>query len=1242
MKRILRLTSLLLVLTTLFASVFVFSTNAEAEEAVSMQKRTQKIVTVVYDDSGSMLTKIDRSSEATRADYALYAIKMLMSLLGEGDILQIVPMNKAARSYTLVGDKRQDQINEIVSSGIFKPNGSTPISSVDTALTQLVSEGLKDADNLTMQDENKDFWLFILTDGEFSGNNGATIKKDKAPEEMRKRIDKYPSLKTIYFAFSDAAIDLRNTSFETELSVAYKAGNGNELVKGMQEIASQLSGRYNYTDFSINGDKNAANGDSVVIDFSNSKFPIKNLSVLALNCDATITSAEYKHKDGTSKSIQDSINQTCVIKPDNIPGIAPGYSAVINGAPSFSNGILTIKFSKPVAKEYLSIFAEPALVLSPTFKVEDGNGGLRTVDSDYITGGKVYKGQKIVVGYKCTTSDGVEIDLPSAFGSEVKASVTYAGSTKQIPKGSKETDIILVEGPNSITVTVNIEGVNYKMYTSVNCNILADQNTYRVEAEHDTDKFSKAGKSIASYKVYVNNVEKTPAQLKSEGFSWYVEITSPTGDVKRIDNPEKNGKIECDVESKTGAFGNYKVYFRVISTLGWRMDEVDYFYSANMDDLEIRCDSPEIQDKGKIQADVDFTVHNGGEQLDKTALGNYDIKIKVTSYDGSEYETEPVVAENGKITGKVKLDPNVYGEYKACLFLSLKSGGLEKNHTHTFKIYPQSVIITGDHPDSFKSGETKATAKYWIKLDGKQIAKEQLDKYAWTLKTYAPDGVSEYGSTVTVDADGTIKLEYDVAGAPYGAYDTVLEIAFSDTYKENYRNSVKNYPTSVKLNVLGDKNITVTQHQLAEKSKELSFELFAGDLPLIFTNSVIDFKVLVDGKDVTQYAQTDGNVLKYSPGADHFGGGLAFGDYDVEVIVESPHINSVSASASFEVTKTSYEIKTLSSSKKRIERFRLKNLDSALHFQILRDGVPIPLDELEASYDSGAINVSDEKGTFSWAFWLPCGKEISAKEVDGQPVIEFRATRDIGILGLDKVMAMFFLTGDKPISISYQDAEFTDFIRIERGAVWIYLLIWFIIFLITHIILFIIGFFNGKCKNIPSGVFISVATTGKDGKEQDFTVDKKVNMTFSDKWSWHLGRLFLYGCFARRKLWYDQPAVKYGAYMVTLGYEDGELALVFKNEGMYKADISVNRTRARASFIDYKDKLASYNGKGTMPIMDNNLTVRELKELFKPRLSEAAIEPNQIISRYDGPCAEIGGKSHKVLSVMLFVEKTKK
>ena len=962
MKNLLkRSVALFIVLTFLFSSIAAFPISTAAEsgsgstDAAATQKKTQKIVSVVYDDSGSMKANIDTGTyndPPMRADYALYAMKMLMSLLNEGDILQIFPMNDKENPeiYTLKGDGRKDQITHLVATGKLTPDGGTPISAIEYALDGLVEEGMKKAADLTTQDENKEYWLFVLTDGQFDGIGGA----DNTAKAINDKIGAYPSLKTIYFAFSDAAVDLRGTAFESELATPYKAGNGDELVAGMQKIAAQLSGRYGYTDYTINGDPNVTEGDTVVINLNSCKFSIKNISVLALNCGATIESVKYQARgDAAATELPASaITQKCVIEANNIKdGSNPmkaGYSAVIKGEPYFSGGTLTLKFTSTVKKELLSIFAEPALILSPTFKVADASGKLTAVDSDYITGGKVSKGDKLVVGYVCKMADGSTISIKDAFNSEVSASVTYAGATKAIPAGATETDITLVEGPNNITISVNVEGVNYKMYTSVNCNILADQSSYKVVAEHDAEAFRTSGEATAIYKVFVNNAEKTPAQLKADGYTWYVEVTAPNGEVTRVDDPEINGKIAYKVSAKSGVDGEYKVYFRVISTLGWRMDEARYSYSVDINTIEIRCSSPDTLNKGTASAKAEFTVHYLEKQLDKKVLDNYDIKLKFISYDGAESEITPVIEENGKISANVNIVSDVYGDFKVVISVASKAGGDPKEYTHTFKVHPSSISITGDHIDAFETGVTKSEAKYWIKLDGVQLTKEELNKYNWKLVVYAPGGVKEYGKVLTIDDDGTINAEFDVAGAGYGVYETQVELIIGEECQEKYTNKTKNYPTSVSLNAVGTQKLSISQYQMLSNENGISFELLTGGIPFVFNNGLTTYKVLLGDKDITEFVTIDENKLYYVPHADQFGGALPIGDHTVTVRVDCADIPALSTSAStdFAVTKTLFEIVSLTTTNKKVERFKLKDVDATIYFQVLRDGVPLPLEEL--------------------------------------------------------------------------------------------------------------------------------------------------------------------------------------------------------------------------------------------------------------------------------------------------------
>ena len=1240
--------SLFVVLSFVLSAVSVFSISSVASEpntdAAATQKKTQKIVSVVYDDSGSMTANIDNENSTahpTRADYALYAMKMLMSLLNEGDILQIFPMNDTTPIIlTLAGDGRQKQISDVVNTGKLSPNGGTPLTSIDRALEGLASAGLKDANNLTTQDENKEFWLFILTDGAFSGISSSNSVADTA-KQINNRIGVYPSLKTIYFAFSNAAVNLKGSAFETELSTAYKAGNGDELVAGMQKIAGQLSGRYGYTDYTFNGDKNATSGDTVVINLDSCKFSIKNLSILALKCGATLEWVKYQPR-GSSTATElssSSITQKCVIEPTSIPNMAAGFSAVIKGEPYFSGGTLTLKFTNKVYKEFLSIFVEPALILSPTFKVANDNGGFTSVDSDYITGGKVSKGDKLMVGYVCKMADGSTINLKEAFNSDVSASVTYAGTTKAIPKGSTETDITLVEGPNNITVTVNVEGVNYKMYTSVNCNILADQSSYKVVAEHDTDAFRSNGEATVAYKVYVDNTEKTPAQLKADGYTWYVEVTDPNGDVTRVDNPEINGRIAYKVVAKSGVDGEYNVYFRVVSTLGWRMDETKYSYSIDMDTVEIQCDSPQVLNKGTTSARAEFTVHYLNKQLDKTALSNYDIKLKAISYDGTESELNPTINEHGKISVDTSIVPDVYGDFKVVLSMVSKTGGSSKDYTHCFKVHPSAISITGEHEDAFASGVTKTTAKYWIKLDGTQLTKDELKKYNWKLVTYAPGGVKEYANIVKVDDDGTINAEFDVSGASYGVYETQLELIIGDECREKYSNKIKNYPQSVSVNVAGSQKLSISQHQMLSNERYVMFELFSDGVPFVFNNGITTFKVLVGDRDVTEYVVIEENLLYYAPHADHFGGSLPEGDYNLTVRIDCVDIPALSTSAStdFAVTKTLYEIVSLSSTNKKVERFKLKNTDAAIHFQILRDGIPLSLEELQAAYDAGEIAITDEKGTFSREFWLPTGKEQSIKEIDGQAVIEFKVTRDFSFLALDKVMGMFFFTGDKPITVTYKDAVGSDAITIQRGEVWVYIVIWCIIFLIIHTVIYLLGFALNKCKSLPSGMLVKATFYSEPDDEDTMTFKTyDFNMTFFEKYGWHIMRYFnIVESIKQKKLliWYNQPDKEEKTLGVTIGYKKGGAVKMWFSREVRRVRYENNGSSACQAFEASRANLSKAK----------NVKMKPLKKAFKPGTDFTAISSKTAVpyKSYYGKYVEENDMLD-LNEVIFFVSGTKK
>ena len=126
----------------------LFTVSYAAEE-----ETIKKIVSIVYDDSGSMIS-------FNNYCYSDYALQILTASLGKDDELNIVKMSDYYRNNEigLTNQKeRQKYIDEIRG---YSHVGGTPFDSVNTAKNWLIrkSETYK---------EEADYWLVVITDGAF-------------------------------------------------------------------------------------------------------------------------------------------------------------------------------------------------------------------------------------------------------------------------------------------------------------------------------------------------------------------------------------------------------------------------------------------------------------------------------------------------------------------------------------------------------------------------------------------------------------------------------------------------------------------------------------------------------------------------------------------------------------------------------------------------------------------------------------------------------------------------------------------------------------------------------------------------------------------------------------------------------------------------------------------------------------------------------------------------------------------
>lgn len=643
-KKIITLVILLMI------SFVIFNTNnyKSVAETTNVSNK-KKIVSVVFDNSGSMITV----PEEQREQYAKYSLQTLIGLLDKEDTLFITPMNVVKNDKfqnvssindTFEVDLKQNRADAIkkalntIAPAEFMSNG-TPVKSVDIAIEKLVSPGknlpgLPSLDDYYGEEENSnyEYWLIILTDGSFDKISGAK-NVSKALED---RIKKYSSLNTIYYSFGSAAPNLENENITKNYSfTSYIATEGADIVSQMQNVANKMSGRFSLEDkwFSVNGKK-------LTIDLDNFDLSFKSISIIAQNFGGVINSAKYNGEDV-------NVEENFVLEHQGITDFKSGCLAMFNNDNAFSGGALEIEFTAPINKNDVAILVQPSLYIEAYLEYND-NGKYIETDMQYINSHLTDK-DKIRVQYRVYEENtGRIIDIESLFG-KATTKVTYAGKSYVVNE-----DIPLVVGKNEISVDVNVEvnaknkGV-YSMHTSMMCIIDKNPTDYRVESEVINNVGGDITKHKVEYTVYVGG---KPLKTK-EAFKDYtikIDGINPNGKKLNLNYVIKdNGKVEVDISTDKDIFGEHEINFKVTSVDKLSRTKKDTFTTlpSNIEVKVLNTSKLNISQFGlkSNTQEINFIAVNGDKEIDLASkFLTYRVKI-----DGKDV-TEHVTQSGNKLT----------------------------------------------------------------------------------------------------------------------------------------------------------------------------------------------------------------------------------------------------------------------------------------------------------------------------------------------------------------------------------------------------------------------------------------------------------------------------------------------------------------------------------------------------------------------------------------------------------------
>lgn len=576
----------LLALFLLFTSCFaLFPFAAHAEEEEEEESRRQKIVTVVYDNSASMgsyaktvineenpqdkkevslddITGVkDYYAKGEAALYAHYAIQMLMGLLNPRDELYITPMNidagTAVNRDNIVngsdpsknvifqvplqenegsGFSRNDALLDAMNKNWHTPVGNTPLSSVDAVAYYMEQYlGMQERDS-SEEDNNKEYWLLVMTDGKFQNVTGQETYPTGLFETI---VSDYKNVHLIYLGMGEQAIDLTKggPNSTDALNAAenfhpYHAPKAKELAAAMTKIANELTDRYTYDA------EKTDEGGTVITNYTvegntlkvtlPANYATRKVSVLIQGVSATVESVSYRDKNGQAGEC--SMSQVCNIesisKDDSLKN---GFSAVINAGTVFRGGelVFTLKNNEkpnaegekdPIKASHVSILMEPDLVLVPIFEYKQADGSFARkpenvgTDANYIND-NLRPGTTVRVTYEIHEDgnpDGEPIPAELVFGEGcVLETLKYGGEQKTVGE-----PFALKLGTHQLALSVGDKYRTHTLTEIIDLKVENDPTDFRIESTV-TASPTDPSRVTVEYRVFFDDVQLTLDELKA-------------------------------------------------------------------------------------------------------------------------------------------------------------------------------------------------------------------------------------------------------------------------------------------------------------------------------------------------------------------------------------------------------------------------------------------------------------------------------------------------------------------------------------------------------------------------------------------------------------------------------------------------------------------------------------------------------------------------------------------------------
>lgn len=403
--------------------------------------RNKRVVSIVYDDSGSM--------EGDDWAYASYSIQAFAAMLNSDDEMYITYMLDPSVYEKIDLSDQSSAIEKIRVRN--EDSGATPSSSLDTAFKAL--------QNSKSTEPGTQYWLVVFTDGGYNDIDDINDVNAKLNDYVSTPMPNGSNAHVYYMTIDDNKYNFTPSANGNDLITVDKSNGKDDIFKNMFGISSEVSGRYQVDK------KDIKKVDSKTYTV-NSDIPLFNIAVMTQDTPQTVVSIK------SNENVEIPIKSSIAIgsPPKTNLGMAGASDEACNlkgnvllageGGKKIPPGEYTITFDGDIDLDDVSIMLEPAIELRLSI-LQDGQV---LDDLDKVPQNATNLSAKAAL-YEIGTDTEI---LPALLPGKADYSITHTEDGIELESDSSlELDTLTVTyGDNIVTATANLPGY-FNLTTSV-------------------------------------------------------------------------------------------------------------------------------------------------------------------------------------------------------------------------------------------------------------------------------------------------------------------------------------------------------------------------------------------------------------------------------------------------------------------------------------------------------------------------------------------------------------------------------------------------------------------------------------------------------------------------------------------------------------------------------------------------------------------------------------------------------